>query len=131
MSFLIWGDFEKPEPVEGWYVLSNGARVSVLATVGASAMVGEGAMVGVFVGLPYWPVTAWVDIREGYGLMLRIGCQEHTVERWRGFSDALIAKMDSRALDWWRHFKDSVLLWADAHGAMEAARLSWKEQDNG
>ena len=45
---------------------------------------------------------------------IRIGCQYHTTEEWRNFSDEEIADMDSRrALDWWQTHKEIVLALAE------------------
>ena len=79
-------------------------------------------MILVILTLPNWRVTIWQDEREDKGMMLRIGCQEHPVERWRGFSDALITKMDTRALAWWKAYGAAVLAMADALNALENAR---------
>ena len=35
--------------------------------------------------------------------------KNHSIEEWRGFGDEAIAKMDRRALDWWRKWKDTIL----------------------
>jgi hypothetical protein len=38
---------------------------------------------------------------------IQIGCERHTHEEWRGFSDAQIRAMDGRAaVDWWGSWKD-------------------------
>ncbi|MNR52428.1 hypothetical protein D3C85_1722750 [compost metagenome] len=36
---------------------------------------------------------------------MQIGCQLHTLAEWWAFSDEEISRMDSRALDWWRIWK--------------------------
>jgi hypothetical protein len=36
---------------------------------------------------------------------MQIGCQLHTLERWWGFSDEQINRMDVRALEWWGRWK--------------------------
>ncbi|MCZ4330747.1 pentapeptide repeat-containing protein [Castellaniella denitrificans] len=36
---------------------------------------------------------------------MQIGCQLHTLERWWGFSDEQISKMDYQALEWWGRWK--------------------------
>jgi hypothetical protein len=36
---------------------------------------------------------------------LQIGCQSHTIQEWRAFSDEQIASMDEKALDWWKKWK--------------------------
>ena len=39
--------------------------------------------------------------------VIQIGCQQHTVEEWRDFSDAEIQGMDGlQALEWWHKWKD-------------------------
>ncbi len=47
----------------------------------------------------------WAHIRTDY---IRIGCQYHRVEEWRGFTDDEISGMASGALDWWRENKDII-----------------------
>ena len=42
-----------------------------------------------------WPIT----ITDSH---MAIGCQHHALEKWWKFSDALITKMDSNALDFWQ-----------------------------
>ena len=49
-----------------------------------------------------WDVT----ILHGY---MRIGCQYHSVEKWEKFSDRVIEKMDSNALEFWQKNKDMLL----------------------
>jgi hypothetical protein len=36
---------------------------------------------------------------------MAIGCQQHTLSEWWGFTDEKIASMDSEALTWWRVWK--------------------------
>jgi hypothetical protein len=45
---------------------------------------------------------------------IRIGCQYHTTEEWRNFTDEEIGKMESRALGWWKKYKPVVMAMADA-----------------
>ncbi len=40
---------------------------------------------------------------------MKIGCQLHSFERWDSFSDALIAKMDTDALEFWKAHKDTLM----------------------
>jgi hypothetical protein len=40
---------------------------------------------------------------------MRIGCQEHSIERWKGFSDELISCMDGYALEFWNKHKVMLL----------------------
>ena len=55
-----------------------------------------------------WPIL----VTEKY---LTIGCQCHTHEAWRNFSDEEIAKMSDGALEWWRQWKGALVLLCDAH----------------
>lgn len=45
-----------------------------------------------------WTATWTIDT-------LQIGCQRHAIGEWWGFGDDEIAKMEDRALDWWRRWK--------------------------
>ena len=36
---------------------------------------------------------------------MAIGCVQHSIEKWWGFDDSTISKMDRGALDWWRKWK--------------------------
>jgi len=40
---------------------------------------------------------------------IRIGCQSHALDKWRGFSDSEIAGMDTRALDFWKINKELII----------------------
>ncbi len=51
---------------------------------------------------------------------IRIGCQYHTTEEWRNFTDAEIGEMESRALDWWKKNKPVVMAMAEACESYEA-----------
>src|SRR5574343_389740 len=42
--------------------------------------------------------------------VLAIGCQQHSIEKWRNFTDSEIHRMDSYALDWWKKWKDFVFM---------------------
>tara|TARA_R110002072_G_scaffold100778_9_gene222047 strand:+ start:472 stop:888 length:417 start_codon:yes stop_codon:yes gene_type:complete len=48
-----------------------------------------------------WPITYTAD-------QIQIGCQRHPIEKWRGFSDRLIEKMDPKALEWWEKWKTNI-----------------------
>ena len=53
------------------------------------------------------------QIQEKYAItifdtLIKIGCQEHEPARWFKFSDELIAKMGSGALDWWKVWKPII-----------------------
>lgn len=47
------------------------------------------------------PVTYTAD-------RLQIGCYNHSIEEWKGFSDETIDKMDRKALEWWKKYKDHI-----------------------
>lgn len=40
--------------------------------------------------------------------ILCIGCQQHTIEEWFGFTDDYISQMDIGALEWWNKWKDFI-----------------------
>ena len=40
---------------------------------------------------------------------INIGCQTHTLERWKSFSNEEISKFDSDALVWWKKYKDIII----------------------
>lgn len=49
---------------------------------------------------------------------MRIGCQEHTLDAWEGFTDSQIAAMDRQtALRFWKTWKAPLLSYARAHAA--------------
>ena len=37
--------------------------------------------------------------------VMQIGCLQHPIETWWGFTDDEIDKMETRALDWWKAWK--------------------------
>jgi hypothetical protein len=39
---------------------------------------------------------------------LQIGCENHSIDEWRQFSDEEIAGMDTGALEWWRKWRDII-----------------------
>lgn len=39
---------------------------------------------------------------------LAIGCQQHTHEEWKNFTDFQIEEMDLKALAWWKKWKDHI-----------------------
>ena len=47
---------------------------------------------------------------------IRIGCQYHTTERWRNFTNDEIQKMSKKpsALDWWNKNKSIIFMMADS-----------------
>ena len=52
---------------------------------------------------------------------LQIGCQRHSIEKWRSFTDEEISKMDKGALEWWNKWKDWIF---------QAIELSYGEELN-
>ena len=50
----------------------------------------------------------WLVVIDGLGMM-RIGCQNHSIERWDSFSDELINRMDSYALEFWKQHKEMLM----------------------
>ncbi|WP_151760495.1 pentapeptide repeat-containing protein [Acinetobacter junii] len=50
-----------------------------------------------------WPIYI-----SGTGMM-RIGCQNHSVEAWKNFTDEEIKRMDSDALEFWNKYKTMLL----------------------
>jgi hypothetical protein len=40
--------------------------------------------------------------------ILQIGCERHTIEAWRHFSDEAISEMDSNALEFWKKYKEHI-----------------------
>ena len=44
---------------------------------------------------------------------IRIGCEYHSVEAWKGFTDEEINKMDPGALEWWKGNKEIVMFIAE------------------
>ena len=48
---------------------------------------------------------------------MKIGCQLHTIEDWRSFSDEEIDRMSPQALDFWQKHKVALLALCDAHSA--------------
>ena len=50
----------------------------------------------------------WLVVIDGLGMM-RIGCQNHSIERWASFSDELINRMDSYALEFWKQHKEMLM----------------------
>ena len=41
--------------------------------------------------------------------LIKIGCQTHSPEKWKNFSDKEISDMDKGALEWWNRWKKFVL----------------------
>ena len=60
----------------------------------------------------------WTVYIDGTGMM-RIGCQNHSVEDWRNFTDEKISAMDSKALTFWNQYKSMLLSACDTHKHVE------------
>jgi hypothetical protein len=43
------------------------------------------------------------------GVMIYIGCEEHSIEEWEHFTDEEIENMDKGALKWWKEWKEMIL----------------------
>ncbi len=43
-----------------------------------------------------------------FGDTMQIGCQQHSISAWRGFSDAEISSFDIHALEWWRRWRGVI-----------------------
>ena len=41
--------------------------------------------------------------------VIQIGCQRHTIEKWKKFDDETIKRMDSGALEWWKKWKPILM----------------------
>ena len=39
---------------------------------------------------------------------MAIGCEQHLISEWKGFSDKTISEMDKGALDWWNKWKEFI-----------------------
>ena len=52
--------------------------------------------------LDQWPVEYCADL-------MRIGCQQHSLEEWENFTDEQIDDMDFDALEWWEEWKNKLL----------------------
>ena len=48
--------------------------------------------------------------------VIKIGCQYHSTDKWRGFNDDEISKMHPEALDYWKSNKEIILLIAKSLG---------------
>lgn len=57
--------------------------------------------------LPIWTVYV-------HNNAVRIGCQHHTHEEWKKFTDEEIAEMDDKALEWWHKYKPLIIAAMDA-----------------
>ena len=60
----------------------------------------------------------WTVYIDSTGMM-RIGCQNHSVEDWKNFTDEKIGEMDSKALTFWNQYKSMLLSACDTHKHVE------------
>jgi uncharacterized protein YjbI with pentapeptide repeats len=70
-----------------------------------TATYGEGVIIGnnpLFILGLTWPIYI-------FKTHIKIGCQIHTKQEWLNFSDADIAKMESRASEFWAKWKKHIL----------------------
>jgi hypothetical protein len=77
----------------------------------AGATYSEGVEIGnkpLFILGLTWPVYI-------FKTHIKIGCQIHTKQEWLEFDDAVIAKMESRAPEFWAKWKKHIL-WIDFEG---------------
>ena len=56
----------------------------------------------------------WSIYINGVGMM-RIGCQNHSIEDWKNFTDEKISAMDSNALTFWNQYESMLLSACDTH----------------
>ena len=56
----------------------------------------------------------WTVHISGTGMM-RIGCQNHSVEAWKNFTNEEVKSMDSDALEFWSKYKTMLLVACDTH----------------
>jgi uncharacterized protein YjbI with pentapeptide repeats len=62
----------------------------------------QGDMVTIFtMQLDTWRIGFTKDF-------MKIGCQSHSLEKWKNFTDEEILIMDSKALSWWKKWKDFI-----------------------
>ena len=54
--------------------------------------------------------------------MMRIGCQNHSVEEWKSFTDERISQMASGALEFWNQHKTMLLGICDAYKHAEEVK---------
>ena len=67
--------------------------------------------------VPRWDKTEATSLHSISGLVwpvtfsktqMQIGCQSHTIEEWKGFSEEEIAEMEERAAEFWGKYKDFI-----------------------
>ena len=56
----------------------------------------------------------WDVYISGTGMM-RIGCQNHSIEDWKSFTDEQISQMESDALEFWNQHKSMLLGVCDSY----------------
>jgi hypothetical protein len=62
-------------------------------------------------------VGAWHGLKWNIYIVydqLSIGCETHSIEEWKNFTDDEIDGMDPRALRFWKQWKVAILTWAEA-----------------
>ena len=37
-----------------------------------------------------------------------MGCQQHTIDEWKKFTDEKISEMDKKSLEWWNKWKHFI-----------------------
>ena len=57
--------------------------------------------------------------------ILNIGCQSHTLDEWKSFTDDEISEMDSDVLEWWKLNKYIVIELAERERNEE--KIKWKK----
>lgn len=51
---------------------------------------------------------AWMQDSQGL-TVLQIGCQRHSLQTWKDANEDWISTLDSKALKWWRQYRDIIL----------------------
>ena len=59
--------------------------------------------------------------------IINIGCQSHSYGEWSGFSDGLIHRMDTGALEWWKLHKEWIFKAIELNPAKGVNTLKGKE----
>ena len=49
---------------------------------------------------------------------MKIGCQLHTIKKWKQFKDSTINQMDAGAIKFWEIWKEPLLAMCDAHTSL-------------
>ena len=111
--------YEAPEGMESGMI----ARHAVETAIAQGADLRGANLVGAnLVGAKNAPMIIagllWTVYIDGTGMM-RIGCQDHSVEDWENFTDEKISAMDSKALTFWNQYKSMLLSACDTHKHVE------------